>query len=169
MLRKPSQPLSPSESSTLPSGPCQSGASRRSQKASNVRQLDKTAFVPLYFQIQCALIEQIHSGELGNGDLLASEWELARAYQVSRVTARQALHGLKVSGYAFSQRGRGTFVTTSKVQERLAQKRVAQTDVVQTVGFAEDIKQRGIVPARVRWNRAPTNQLTFWKFRSQRP
>jgi GntR family transcriptional regulator len=108
-----------------------------SQTASAVRSLDKNGFVPLYYQIQRALIEKIHSGELRKGDLLASEGELARAYQVSRMTARQALHGLKASGYAFSQRGRGTFVTKSKTEKHLTQLR----------GFTEDIIQRGMVPA----------------------
>ena len=63
--------------------------------ASAVQPLDKNGFIPLYFQIQRALMEKIHSGELSEGDSLASEEELARMYRVSRMTARQALHGLK--------------------------------------------------------------------------
>ena len=68
------------------------------QSASTVHPLDKNGFIPLYYQIQRALMERIHSGELCEGDLLASEEELARLYQVSRMTARQALHGLKARG-----------------------------------------------------------------------
>jgi GntR family transcriptional regulator len=78
--------------------------------ASAVHTLDKNGFIPLYYQIQRALMEKIHSGQLSEGDLLASEEELARVYQVSRMTARQALHGLKSRGYALSQKGRGIFV-----------------------------------------------------------
>jgi GntR family transcriptional regulator len=81
------------------------------QSRSSVRPLDRNGFIPLYFQIQRALRENIHSGELSEGDVLASEEELARTYQVSRTTARKALHGLKTSGYVCSQKGRGTFVT----------------------------------------------------------
>jgi GntR family transcriptional regulator len=91
----------------------------------------------LYFQIQRALVEKIHSGELREGDLLTSEWQLARAYHVSRVTAREALHGLKISGYASSLRGRGTFVTKPKREKPLTQLR----------GFTEEIAERGMVPA----------------------
>ena len=60
---------------------------------STVQPLDKNGFIPLYYQIQRALMEKIHSGELMTGDPLASEEELARMYEVSRMTARQALHG----------------------------------------------------------------------------
>jgi GntR family transcriptional regulator len=105
--------------------------------ASAVHALDKNGFIPLYYQIQRALMEKIHSGELSEGDLLASEEELARVYQVSRMTARQALHGLKARGYALSQKGRGTFVTKPKLEKNIMHLR----------GFTEDMKQRGMVPS----------------------
>jgi GntR family transcriptional regulator len=123
--------------STFASRHCERMTTTPSQTASAVRSLDKNGFVPLYYQIQRALMEKIHSGELRRGDLLASEGELARFYQVSRVTARQALQGLKASGYAFSQRGRGTFVTKSKIEDQQSQLR----------GFTEEIMQRGMVPS----------------------
>src|SRR5258708_28606796 len=93
------------------------------QTTSAARVLDRNGFVPLYFQIQRALAAKIDSGELREGDLLTSEWELARAYHVSRVTAREALHRLKASGYACSLRGRGTFVTKPKLEKRQTQLR----------------------------------------------
>src|SRR5271154_7050579 len=110
---------------------------RPSQVATNERPLDRKGFIPLYFQIQRELVEKIQSGELREGDLLTSEWQLARDYHVSRVTAREALHGLKTSGYASSRRGRGTFVTKPKLGEPLTQLR----------GFTEEIAERGMVPA----------------------
>jgi GntR family transcriptional regulator len=82
-------------------------------------------------------MDRIQSGELTEGDLLASEEELARFYQVSRMTARQALHGLKARGYAQSQKGRGTFVTRPKLEKNILHLR----------GFTEDMKQRGMVPS----------------------
>jgi GntR family transcriptional regulator len=99
--------------------------------------LDKGGFIPLYFQIQRALMERIHAGELSEGDALASEEELARLYQVSRMTARQALHGLKSSGYAFSQKGRGTFVSRPKLEKNIMHLR----------GFTEDMKHLGMAPS----------------------
>ena len=53
------------------------------------------------------------------------------------MTARQALHSLKTSGYAFSQRGRGTFVTRPKMEK----------SIMHLLGFTEDMKQRGMVPS----------------------
>lgn len=107
------------------------------QLASSVRPLDKSGFTPLYYQIQRALMEKIDSGEIVVGDPLASEEELARLYQVSRMTARQALHGLKTSGFAFSQKGRGTFVTRPKLEKNIMHLR----------GFTEDMKHLGMIPS----------------------
>lgn len=102
-----------------------------------VRPLDKGGFIPLYFQIQRTLMEQIRSGELSEGDPLPSEEELGRVYQVSRMTARQALHGLKTNGYAISQKGRGTFVTRPKLEKNIMHLR----------GFTEDMKHLGMEPS----------------------
>lgn len=103
----------------------------------SVQPLDKKGFIPLYYQIQSVLMDRIQSGELTEGDFLASEEELARSYQVSRMTARQALHGLKARGYAQSHKGRGTFVTRPKLEKNILHLR----------GFTEDMKQRGMVPS----------------------
>jgi len=107
------------------------------QSASTAHPLDKHGFIPLYYQIQRVLMEKIHSGDLSEGDSFASEEELARTYQVSRMTARQALHGLKSRGYALSQKGRGTFVTKPKLEKNIMHLR----------GFTEDMKQRGMDPS----------------------
>jgi GntR family transcriptional regulator len=112
-------------------------SNRQAQSAPAVRPLDKGGFIPLYCQIQRALMERIQAGELSEGDSLASEEELARIYQVSRMTARQALHGLKTKGYAFSQKGRGTFVTRPKLEKNIMHLR----------GFTEDMKHLGMVPS----------------------
>jgi GntR family transcriptional regulator len=79
----------------------------RARNESAFHPLDKNGFIPLYFQIQRALMEKIQSGELSEGDPLASEEELSRYYQVSRMTARQALHmrqrGMKPSSKLLEQ------------------------------------------------------------------
>jgi GntR family transcriptional regulator len=105
--------------------------------ATTIHALDKNGFIPLYYQIKRALMERIHSGELKEGDALSYEEELARVYRVSRMTARQALYGLKTGGYAFSQRGRGTFVKRPKMEK----------NIMHLLGFTEDMKQRGMVPS----------------------
>ncbi len=105
--------------------------------SSRSNQLDKQGFVPLYFQIQQSLLERIHRGELKEGDLLESEEELSRRFHVSRMTARQALQGLKLQGYAMSERGRGTFVTKPKFEK----------SILMLEGFTEEIRKRGDKPS----------------------
>jgi GntR family transcriptional regulator len=109
----------------------------QAEGSESVQALDKNGFIPLYYQIQQNLMEKIRSGQLNEGDPLASEEELARLHQVSRMTARQALHGLKTSGYAVSRKGRGTFVTRPKMEN----------NILHLQGFTEDMKQRGMVPS----------------------
>ncbi|HTD57083.1 MAG TPA: GntR family transcriptional regulator [Silvibacterium sp.] len=112
-------------------------SNRRQYEESEVQPLDKNGFIPLYYQIQRALMEKIRSGELSEGDPLASEEELSRAYQVSRMTARQALHGLKTNGYAYSEKGRGTFVSRPKLEK----------NILHLQGFTEDMRRRGMKPS----------------------
>lgn len=99
--------------------------------------LNKHGFIPRYYQIQQALMERIRRGELAEGDLLESEEELSRRYQVSRMTARQALHELKIQGYAVSHKGRGTFVRRPKLEK----------NIMHLQGFTADMQQRGMHPA----------------------
>jgi GntR family transcriptional regulator len=99
--------------------------------------LNKHGFVPLYYQIQQTLLEEITSGRLKEGDLLESEEELSRRYKVSRMTARQALQGLKAGGYAISERGRGTFVAKPKLSK----------SILVLTSFTEEIRQKGITPS----------------------
>jgi len=53
--------------------------------------LDRNSFVPLYYQLQELLKEQIESGVWRTGDALPSEPQLAKRLGVSRVVVRQAL------------------------------------------------------------------------------
>ncbi|MFC6645366.1 GntR family transcriptional regulator [Granulicella cerasi] len=99
--------------------------------------IDKRGFVPLYYQIQQALLEKILSGELREGDLLSSEDELSKQYRVSRMTARQALQGLKDKGYAVSERGRGTFVLKPKLSK----------SILMLESFTEEIRRKGGKPS----------------------
>jgi GntR family transcriptional regulator, N-acetylglucosamine utilization regulator len=95
--------------------------------------LDRQSVVPLYYQIQQGLSEQIRSGELKPGELMPSEQEIAARLGVSRMTARQALKSLCSRGLAFSQRGKGTFVSRMKLEKNFRQ----------LLSFSEEMKDRG--------------------------
>lgn len=80
--------------------------------------LDRSSFVPLYYQLQELIKEQIESGGWKPGDRLPSETELARRYAVSRVVVRQALAILRDDGQIVRMQGRGTFVAEPKLDAR---------------------------------------------------
>ena len=68
------------------------------------------AAVPLYYQLASILREHIVSGKYLAGDRLPTEEALARDYDVSRITIRQALGDLEKEGFIKREAGRGTFV-----------------------------------------------------------
>src|SRR6478672_2314491 len=80
--------------------------------------LDRSSFVPLYYQLQEILKEQIESGTWGTGEVLPSEPELARRFGVSRVVVCQALAILEDDRQIIRIKGRGTFVAEPKLDAR---------------------------------------------------
>jgi DNA-binding FadR family transcriptional regulator len=66
------------------------------------------------------LVQVIRLGQVGHGEQLPAERELARQLRVSRVTLREAIAALRDAGYLESRRGRGggTFVVYSAVTTR---------------------------------------------------
>lgn len=98
--------------------------------------LDRHSVVPLYYQIQQHLLQDICSGRLKPGKLLPSEELISKRLRVSRMTARQALKSLCSRGLAFSQRGKGTFVSRMKLEKNFRQ----------LLSFSEEMKGRGSQP-----------------------
>ncbi len=72
--------------------------------------IDKSGFVPLYIQLRDILKELINSGKLTPGDRIPSENELSSAFNISRMTVRQAIQELMREGFINIRRGEGTFV-----------------------------------------------------------
>jgi GntR family transcriptional regulator len=97
------------------------------------RPLDKRSFTPMYFQIQAQLLKLIQIGRLAPGAMVPGEEELTRIFGVSRMTARQALQGLTTQGYAYRQKGRGTFVSQPKVEK----------DIAHLLGFSAEMRAQG--------------------------
>ena len=91
---------------------------------------------PLYFCIQQDILEQIQAGDLQPGVQLPSEANLARQYQVSRITAKRALDELVLQGRAYRQQGRGTFVAQARIRELSGFR-----------SFSDDIRARGFNPS----------------------
>ncbi len=103
----------------------------------DIEPLDKSSFIPLYFQIQTRLLKQIQSGQMQPDDLLPGEEDLCRLYGVSRMTARQSLQALKQQGLVRSEKGRGTFVIRPKVEKQIAH----------LSGFSAEMRSLGMKPS----------------------
>ena len=84
-------------------------------KSGSVVALERTSFVPLYYQLQETLKQQIESGVWGAGDRLPSETELAAAHGVSRVVVRRALSILADDLQVRRVKGSGTYVAQPKL------------------------------------------------------
>jgi len=78
--------------------------------------LDRTAPMPLYFQLREALLREIHDRGMRTGDRLPTESEIERTYGVSRATIRQALAELEAEGVVRRVQGLGTFVASPKIR-----------------------------------------------------
>ena len=92
---------------------------------------------PLYDQLVDILTEKIEH-EYRPGDMLPSERELSKYYDLSRTTVRLALQELERLGLVVRQHGRGTFVADRSVQT---------TNLSQTYSFTEQMRELGRKPA----------------------
>ncbi|MFC0273314.1 GntR family transcriptional regulator [Metabacillus herbersteinensis] len=99
--------------------------------------IDKSSPVPIYHQIEEQLKTQIEEGTLMSDSALPSEREYAETFQVSRMTVRQALNNLVNDGFLYRQKGRGTFVSKQKVEQKL----------LGLTSFTEDMVARGLSPS----------------------
>lgn len=89
---------------------------------------------PMYRQIADALREKISAGELKPGDALPTESSLQEAFNVSRVTVRQALKLLTEDHIVESIQGSGTYVKEERVNY----------DIYQLTGFYEKLADRNV-------------------------
>jgi GntR family transcriptional regulator len=98
--------------------------------------LNKHSPVPLYLQLKKLLEAQVASGELPPHGRVPSERELSEQYDISRMTARQALTELIQEGRLYTSRGKGTFVAEPKIRQ----------SVQSLTSFTEDMRARGLTP-----------------------
>ena len=81
--------------------------------------LVKTAGTALYQQVVTDLVRRMESNQLEAGSKLPSEAELARDYQVNRLTVRRALADLARAGSVRTEHGVGSFVQGPVVRHRI--------------------------------------------------
>jgi GntR family transcriptional regulator len=96
--------------------------------------LNKDHPLPKYYQLKELLLEKIVGGEWLPGTMIPSERDLSGEYDISRMTARQALAELTSEGLLRREQGRGTFVAERKIHQGLSR----------LSGFTEDMTERGL-------------------------
>jgi GntR family transcriptional regulator len=97
--------------------------------------LEKMSPIPLYYQIWDRLRGDIKEGHIKPGEPLPSEELLAKTYGVSRLTVRQAIAALVDEGLVYRKRGKGSFVTELRIEQKLSH----------LTSFTEEMAQRGLV------------------------
>lgn len=93
--------------------------------------------IPQYKQIEKDLLEQIDLGYYKKGDMIPTELELSKKYNVSRVTVRKATDNLAAQGILSRTPGIGTVVTKCSVPQNPAP----------IQGFTQAMKAQGLVPS----------------------
>ena len=90
--------------------------------------------IPLYKTIENDLIERINTGYYKKDDLIPTELELAKKYNVSRVTDRKAMDNQVAKGMLSRSAGLGTLVKLSIASQKTTSLR----------SFTEDMKSLGM-------------------------
>lgn len=72
--------------------------------------LNRKLHIPLYIQLKDQILLSIKSDAYQIGDAILSEQELMKAYQIGRVTVREAINELVKEGFLEKHQGKGTFI-----------------------------------------------------------
>ncbi len=103
--------------------------------------LERSQPIPLYYQLEQQLRQEIESGRWPPGTRVPPESELVRIYGVSRITVRTALERLADDGLIERQRGRGTFVNPNVSPHPKIEREPARL-----FAFEQDILRQGQEP-----------------------
>lgn len=95
---------------------------------------------PLYLQLKEMIKSDIKAGRYKAGELIPTELEYQNKFNISRITARQAINELALEGYVKRVKGKGTIVQYPRIEEPL----------VRIKSFTNEMKERGI-KASTKW------------------
>ncbi|MFC7392067.1 GntR family transcriptional regulator [Scopulibacillus cellulosilyticus] len=84
------------------------------------KELDNTSIIPLYHQLKEILRDNIESSKWRPGELIPSENQLQKDYNISRNTVKKALDDLVAEGLLHRIQGKGTFVAMPKLDQSLS-------------------------------------------------
>jgi GntR family histidine utilization transcriptional repressor len=96
-------------------------------------EVKQDAAVPVFQRIKDHLLAEIHAGTWREGDVIPSEQELAKQFNVSRMTVNRAVRELTAEQVLTRVQGSGTYVAQRKYQATL----------VEIKSIADEIRARG--------------------------
>lgn len=99
--------------------------------------LNRRLPVPLYHQLEDAILVEVRAGRWKAGDRLPTEDQWARQFRVSKITVRQALADLAQRGYVRREQGRGTFLQQPPFDEGPRE----------LTSFSDEMRGHGVAPA----------------------
>jgi GntR family transcriptional regulator len=91
----------------------------------------------LYHSLGHIIRSKIQSGELSVGQKIPSEREMMKLFGVSRATIRQGIDNLVMEGILYRIQGKGTFVSSAKIEQ----------GVLRIMDFSDLVKQNGLKPS----------------------
>lgn len=101
--------------------------------------LDKSSKIPLYFQLKRIFLDRIRKKIYKIGEVIPSEIEIQKKFNVSRITVRRAIMELENEGYLTRKPGKGTFVAKYNID-----KVIQKLDYISS--WTETLEERGIKP-----------------------
>ncbi len=81
--------------------------------------MNSEPIIPRYLEIANSIRSDIERETFSQGDLLPTEEELEKIYNVSRTTIRNAIGGLENEGLVYRKQGKGTIVLGIKPAQKL--------------------------------------------------
>lgn len=97
--------------------------------------INKKSPIPVYYQLKNIILKKIKNGEYASGTLIPSERDLGESLNISRMTVRQALNQLVAEGVLYREKGKGTFVSRGKIQQK------------NIMSFSETVERKGMTPS----------------------
>lgn len=110
--------------------------------------IDKSSHLPLYFQIEEIIKNQIEKGILKPDEMIPTENELGAYFEVSRITVRQAIADLVNENLLYKKKGVGTFVAKPKINLQYIKSFDSFNAQMEEVGMTPSTKviKFGVVP-----------------------
>lgn len=90
-------------------------------KVLEIVEIDPNSITPHYQQLEDQLLDAVACGDLMPGEPLPSEREFSKSLGISRMTVRRALTDLEARGRLQSRVGKGWYVCTAKIEQKLEQ------------------------------------------------